>query len=35
MRETPTGLVSVTQSLCPSVNRVQSETPSEHEGFYH
>ena len=29
MRETPTELVSVTQSLSPSVNRVQSETPTE------
>ena len=29
MRETPIELVSVTQSLSSSVNRVQSETPSE------
>ena len=29
MRETPTELVSVTQSICPSVNRVPSETPTE------
>ena len=29
MRETPTELVSVTQSLIPSVNRVQSETSIE------
>ena len=29
MRETPTELVSVTQSLSPSINRVQSERPTE------